>query len=71
MEKIDNTNMIHTNLEETMRCLYAPLTVGHATQVGELRDRQEALGVLENMKRNNIPLTPEIVEICRTLGIEV
>lgn len=60
-----------TNLEETMRNLYAPLTVDHAIQMGENADRQEAMELLENMRENNIPLTPEIMKICRTLGIEV
>lgn len=60
-----------TNFNETTEAMCQPIGVEHAICVCEQKDREEALEALEFMKTHNIPPTPEIIEICRELGIEV
>lgn len=60
-----------TDFNETIEAMRQPIDVEHAIRVCEQKDREEALKALKFMKAHNIPLTQEIIEICRELGIEV
>lgn len=60
-----------TDFDEAIEIMCQPIDTDHAMHVYEQKDRQDALEALEFMKAHNISPTPEIIEICRELGIEI